>query len=78
MTALITLPDARNHRSPRELVGDFGTLFVTADPELLHKGKAFTTRGISYTVDVHGHSLSLFNGTGTRRHTGHDTIVRKI
>ena len=29
-------------------------------------------------VDVHGHSLSLYTGAGTRRHTAHDIIVRKL
>ena len=27
---------------------------------------------------LHGHSHSLFNGTGARCHTSHDIIVRKI
>ena len=78
-TALITLPNAKNCRSPRELVGDFVTLFGTADPELLeHEGKAFTAGGRRYTVDVHGHSLSVYSGTGSRRAIAHDIIVRKI
>ena len=29
-------------------------------------------------MDVHGHSLSVYNGTGSRRQTAHDVIVRKI
>ena len=78
-TALITLPNAKNCRSPQELVGDFVTLFGTADPELLeHEGKAFTAGGRRYTVDVHGHSLSVYSGTGSRRTIAHDVIVRKI
>ena len=77
-TALITLPNAKNFRSPRELVQDFVKLFGTADPELLeHEGKAFTAGGNHYNVDVHGHSLSVYNGTGPRRQTAHDVIVRK-
>ena len=78
-TALITLPNKLNCRSPRELVGDFVSLFGTADPELLdHEGKSFMDRGARRVVDVHGHSLSLYTGTGTRRHTAHDNIVRKL
>ena len=56
-TALITLPNALNCRSTRELVGDSGdflTLFGTADPELLaHEGKTFMDRGTCRTVDVY-------------------------
>ena len=67
-TALITLPNAQSCWSTRELVGDFVTLFGTADPEILeHEGKAFTAGGRHYTVDVHGHSPSVYNGTGSRR-----------
>ena len=78
-TALITLPNKLNCRSPRELVGDFVSLFGTADPELLdHEGKSFMDRGVRRVVDVHGHSLSLYTGAGTRRHTAHDIIVRKL
>ena len=29
-------------------------------------------------MDVHGHSLSVYNGTGSRRQTAHDVFVRKI
>ena len=77
-TALITLPNAQNCRSPRELAGDFVTLYGT-DPELLeHEGKAFTAGGHHYRVDVHGNSLSVYNGTGSRRQTAHDVIFRKI
>ena len=65
--------------TPRELVGDFVSLFGTADPELLdHEGKSFMDRGVRRVVDVHGHSLSLYTGAGTRRHTAHDIIVRKL
>ena len=78
-TVLITLPNKLNCRSPRELVGDFVSLFGTADPELLdHEGKSFMDRGVRRVVDVHGHSLSLYTGAGTRRHTAHDIIVRKL
>ena len=75
--ALITLPNAKNCQSPRELGGDFVTLFGTADPELReHERKAFTAGGRRYTVDVHGHSLSVYSGTGSRRTTAHDAIAR--
>ena len=78
-TALITLPNKLNCRSPRELVGDFVSLFGTADPELLdHEGKSFMDRGVRRGVDVHGHSLSLYTGIGSRRHTAHDIIVQKL
>ena len=64
--SLMALPNAKNCRSPRELVGDFVALFGTANPELLeHEGKAFTAGGRRYTVDVHGHSLSVYSGTGS-------------
>ena len=54
-------------------------LFGTTDSELLEQeGKAFTAGGNHYTVDVHGHSLSVYNGTGSRHQTAHDVIVRKI
>ena len=60
-------------------MGDFVSLFGTADPELLeHEGKSFMDRGVRRVVDVHGHSLSLYTGTGGRRHTAHDIIVRKL
>ena len=53
-TALITLPNALNCRSTRELVGDFLTLFGTADQGLLaHEGKTFMDRGTCRTVDVY-------------------------
>jgi hypothetical protein len=78
-TALITLPNKDNARSPREVTGDFVTIFGTADPELLaHEGKSFEDRGFQRTIDVHGHSLSLYNGKGTRRQTAHDNIVKKL
>ena len=35
-------------------------------------------RGVRRVVDVHGYSLSLYTGIGTRRHTAHDIIVRKL
>ena len=77
--ALVSLPNSQNRRSPRELVGDIVTLYGTADPELLaHEGKPFMDRGIRRTVDVYGHSLSLYTGTGSRRQISHDIIVRRL
>ena len=35
-------------------------------------------RGVRRGVDVHGHSLSLYTGIGSRRHTAHDIIVQKL
>ena len=78
-TGLITLPNARTRLSPRELTGTFVTLFGTADPELLdHEGKSFRDRVTQRTLDVFGHSLSLYTGPGTRRHVAHDTLVEKV